>query len=128
MEDQWTDDDRDIRNFFGLMASVCWGAVIVTILTVPKYNVTILAVVGAFGLVFTAAFFGWRIIKPRLADTQYLSLARFASDTRIYLVVVFFLVVWLVESGLLERYRETRDFWKHVPVAHGVTNRELPAQ
>jgi hypothetical protein len=57
LQSEWTDDDRDIRNFLGLMASVSWGAVTVTFLTVQQYNLWLLIGVGATAIMLTISFF-----------------------------------------------------------------------
>jgi hypothetical protein len=53
-------------------------------------------------------FFFWRRIKTHIGNEAYRHLAGLASDTRIHFGVVLLLIIWLVASGLIERYQAMR--------------------
>ena len=101
-QSEWTDDDRDIRNFFGLIASVGWGAVIMTLLTVPNYNHLLLGTVALVSSILTIGFLAWRRIKTHVGQQAYHRLASLASDMRLYVGTALLLIVWLIASGLVD--------------------------
>jgi len=108
---QRTDDDRDIRNFLGGMALVVWGVVATTLLTVHDYNEALLGAVAVLAAILTGGFLFWRQVKTHIGLEYYQGLARLASNAQIHFAIVAFLVVWLVVSGLLQRYREIGKLW-----------------
>jgi hypothetical protein len=103
---EWTDDDRDIRNFLGLMASVAWSIVGVTYLTVHDYNHFVFSAVGIAAIVLTFGFVFWRQLKPHVGHVYYHWLARIASDPRIHLLIVWSLIVWLWAFWLVGQFRD----------------------
>src|SRR5271163_91604 len=103
---EWTDDDRDIRNFLGLMASVAWSIVGVTYLTVHDYNHFVFSAVGIVAIVLTLGFIFWRQLKPHVGHVYYHWLARIASYPRIHLLIVWSLIVWLWAFWLVGQLRD----------------------